>query len=349
VGGGAKPAQIQASRRVGSHESLGSAAHAMVASKSPSVTIVPEASSESETETVRDDEGQEGQQQVNGGRREESWRGGGGGEVEEVEDVSIPATVSDTDDSAPNSTATTPRAEPKKELFPAPVSASAAAAPSPPAPAASSVTKSRPSDVNVPPTAETIPAGPVSPPLVPPPTSSSSPSHPSRTPGAPRFRQPSPSHTTTSTSAENPPVSVDSGANTVASLSNSPQLDPADIASPQWADESAPSYARRSLLRAARGGSHTSTSSAGSNTLAKTNSVDSHMSAASGGTGGGGGAGRASHESGRGSNDPDYGFGYYDEDGQHEGVVTGTVKMAGTAARDMLGALSKSLWGFKRS
>lgn len=48
-------------------------------------------------------------------------------------------------------------------------------------------------------------------------------------------------------------------------------------------------------------------------------------------------------------NDPDYGFGYYDEDGQQEGVVSGTVKMAGTAARDMFGALSKSLWGLRRS
>ncbi|ORY92499.1 hypothetical protein BCR35DRAFT_297938 [Leucosporidium creatinivorum] len=341
---GTKPVQIQSSRKVGSQESLGSAAHAIAASSSPSVTIVPEASSESETETVRDDEGgeQQGSAAVNGvvGR---SVRLGGGAEVEEVEDVSIPATVSDTDDSAPNSAATTPKAEKKDSLFPAPTPVTPASAPTTP----SSVTKSRPAAVNVP--TESIPAGPVSPPLVPAPTSSSSPSHPSRTPGAPRFRQPSPSHTTTSTSAENPPVTVEGATPSVASLSNSPQLDPADIASPQWADESAPSYARRSLLRAARGGSHTSTSSAGSNALAKTNSVDSHASVGSAGGVGAGAAGRASHESGRGSNDPDYGFGYYDEDGQQDGVVSGTVKMAGTAARDMFGALSKSLWGFKRS
>lgn len=344
-GAGAKPVQIQSSRKVGSHESLASAAHAIAASSSPSVTIVPEASSESETETVRDDEGVEekGEGQVNGVRRNESW--GGGAEVEEVEDVSIPATVPDSDDSAPTSAATTPKVEQKESLFPAP--SPTAEAPTP-APTASSVSKSRPADINAPSTTESIPAGPVSPPLVPAPTSSSSPSHPSRTPGAPRFPQPSPSHATTSTSAENPPATVDGGSTTVASLSNSPQLDPADIASPQWADESAPSYARRSLLRAARGGSHTSTSSAGSNALAKTNSVDSHASTGSGGAVGGA-AGRASHESGRGVNDPDYGFGYYDEDGQQDGVVSGTVKMAGTAARDMFGALSKSLWGLRRS
>lgn len=50
-----------------------------------------------------------------------------------------------------------------------------------------------------------------------------------------------------------------------------------------------------------------------------------------------------------GPNDPDYGFGYYDEEGgQSEGLVGKTLEVAGTA-RDLLGAISKSLWGLRRS
>lgn len=115
--GGVKPGLIQQSRRVGSHESLSGAAHT-IASRSSSMGNVPEASSESESETVTGEGDGEGDEPavptkgLNGtaaviGPRSTSF--GQGAEVEEVEDVSIPATVSDTDDSAPSSEVTTPK------------------------------------------------------------------------------------------------------------------------------------------------------------------------------------------------------------------------------------------------
>ena len=80
------------------------------------------------------------------------------------------------------------------------------------------------------------------PPLVPAPTTS----------GPPRYRQPSPGTPTTSTNDEE-----GQGKHVeTTSLSGSPALDAADLAAATWSDEPAValSYARRSLLRAARGG-----------------------------------------------------------------------------------------------
>ena len=141
----------------------------------------------------------------------------------------------------------------------------------------------------------------ISPPLVP--TTSTS------TATAPRYRQPSPGAPTTSTTDD-----VED------SVSGSPAVDQEEISSGPWSDEPAvPSYARRSLLRASRGGGAASLSD-------REGSV----------------GGRSSIESGRGSHDDSYGFGYYDEDSDG-GIVSRTMEVAGTV-RDLFGALSRGLW-----
>ncbi|KAK4701937.1 hypothetical protein P7C70_g4288, partial [Phenoliferia sp. Uapishka_3] len=125
---------------------------------------------------------------------------------------------------------------------------------------------------------------------------------------APRYRQPSPAKPASSTTTEEDAHAVD-----LQSLSNSPALDPADLAAAPWSDESgSPSYARRSLLRAARGGSEVRED----------------------GT-------RASVDSARHLQTDDYGFGYYDEDAE-TGLVGRGLDVAGTA-RDIIGALSRGL------
>lgn len=119
-----------------------------------------------------------------------------------------------------------------------------------------------------------------------------------------RYRQPLPVGTTTSTTEEeieSPP-----------SLTNSPALDQDELSSTPWSEEiPTPSYARRSLLRAARGGG---------------NSTGSDREGSVGG--------RSSIESGRGSqHDDSYGFGYYDEDSEG-GIVSRTMEVAGTVRED---------------
>ncbi|KAM0787511.1 hypothetical protein ACM66B_003583 [Microbotryomycetes sp. NB124-2] len=200
-------------------------------------------------------------------------------------------------------------------------------------------TKARPAPVSV--AAANLPAAQVSPPLVPAPS-------PHLAVGQ-RYRQPSPSKA--ATNDEDEILGERAG---VASLSNSPALDPTDLASAQWSDESVPSYARRSLLRAARGNSSgAGNSSSHSSALHKTNSRDS--SSRSGGHGTDGEShssfgGRGSLDSGRSrSSTDDYGFSLYDDDGSNEhGIVGRTLEVAGTA-RDLLGAISKSLWGLRGS
>ncbi|KAM0748051.1 hypothetical protein T439DRAFT_328036 [Meredithblackwellia eburnea MCA 4105] len=186
--------------------------------------------------------------------------------------------------------------------------------------ASSSKPNGRPPPVKVTGPETAVPAAPISPPLVPAPASVAPatvekpqivPSHPSTSTGTPRYRQPSPAKLASSATTEEEAHAVD-----VQSLSNSPALDPADLASTQWSDEpTAPSYARRSLLRAARGGSISERDDS---------------------------TGRASVDSTRGVTPDDYGFGYYDDESE-TGIVGRTLDVAGTA-RDIIGALSRGLW-----
>lgn len=248
VGPPARAVGTLGQRRGGSSDSLSSLGGSLIGGSLPDL---PEASSESETETVRaQPEGEEFVEvhEHTRGRRL-SNDGSISGEIEQVEDVVL---------HSPAGTTTS--------LF------------SPP-------------------------------PLVPAPTTS----------GSPRYRQPLPSAPTTSTNDEE-----GQGKHVeTASLSGSPALDPADLAAAPWSDEPdvAPSYARRSLLRAARGG-HAS------------GGLEREES-------------RGSIDSGRGSTTgEDYGFGYYDEEGE-TGIVGRTLEVAGTA-RDLLGAISKGIWNLGR-
>ncbi|SDA02842.1 BZ3500_MvSof-1268-A1-R1_Chr11-1g03183 [Microbotryum saponariae] len=245
----------------------------------------------------------------------------------------------------------------------APVTSSASAQPP-------TAARGRPSPVVT--TAKPAP-GPVSPPLVPPPATTPAVAGGRTTvassgAGAPRFRQPSPSYATTSTSTAatvedtTRHSSSEDGSSLMPSLSNSPALDPTDLAGTQWSDEQVPSFARRSLLRAARGSTgggsggggagssssysttqHRSTGSAGSSASAsgtKDGLGPSSSSAKS--------TDRSSLDSGRDSTHDDYGFGYYDDDTSNESGLFGrTLEVAGTA-KGLLGALSKNIWHFGR-
>lgn len=143
-----------------------------------------------------------------------------------------------------------------------------------------------------------------SPPLVPGPVSAKTAPEASPPAPAPRYRQPSPAKPASSTTTDEEAHAVD-----LQSLSNSPALTPADLASTPWSDESnAPSYARRSLLRAARSMSEDGTRPSVDNPRVQTD---------------------------------DYGFGYYDE--EETGIVGRGLDVAGTA-RDIIGALSRGLW-----
>lgn len=345
-----KPIGIAQSRRVGSYESLNGHLAGHIAGTGSggsvgtprSLSDVTEASSESEADTVR-----------NGVATVSNVLGTSppDGQIEDVR-FPVPATFSDGEN---NSGTSTPQALPVDEhestaLPPAAATASLISA---------TAVKSRPAPVTVDST-QRVAAGPVSPPLVPAP-----PMNTARSTTGPRFRQPSPSHTTTSTTDEEghatAPVST-TAANATAesspklssSLSDSPALGPTDLASTPWSDEAVPSYARRSLLRAARGNSATSSSSSaagstGSHSLSKTLSRDS--AATTTGTSstigddvrGGGGTDnrRHSHPSHR-----DYDLDYWQsgDDAAGSGLVGRTLEVAGTA-KDLLGAISKSLWG----
>lgn len=142
----------------------------------------------------------------------------------------------------------------------------------------------------------------------------STPPHGSNTGGAPRYRQPSPGAPTTSTTDD------EGHAAETSSLSDSAALDSEDSNVPGSEETSVPSYARRSLLRASRAGS-----GLGGSSSEREGSI-----------------GRSSIESGRGSHDDSYGFGYYDEDSDG-GIVSRTLEVAGTV-RDLLGALSRGIW-----
>lgn len=128
---------------------------------------------------------------------------------------------------------------------------------------------------------------------------------------APRYRQPSPGATTTST--------IDDEGYTSEAAGTPEPEDPTSIPS---GSEETPihSNARRSLLRASRGGG-TSADREGS-------------------------IGRSSIESGRGSHDDSYGFGYYDEDSD-AGIVSRTLEVAGTV-RDLIGALGRGIWSSRK-
>lgn len=312
---GTKPIGIATSRRVGSYESLnGLVGQVSSSAGTPrSLSDVTEASSESEADTVKDGADEHG---ANGSRPViVNPAANDAAELDQIEDVALSATVSDGD--TPNdSGASTPQQQ-LEDMPPASVPGK-------------SVGKGRPAPVSV--SAAAVPDGPVSPPLVPAP----SPIGVRAPGGAPRFRQPSPSHATTSTT-EDEGHANDSPA--LGSLSNSPALNPADLATTQWSDESVPSYARRSLLRAARGNSTN-----GSHSLAKTTSRDSNSQDGVAAGAGGGGAHRGSVDSGRHSpNDYDLDYWQGDELGG-SGLVGRTLEVAGTA-KDLLGAISKSLWG----
>ncbi|KAK4056040.1 protein phosphatase regulator [Microbotryomycetes sp. JL221] len=261
-------------------------------------------------------------------------------EAEQIEDVAStsPTTVRATfTDSEPGSSGTaTPLATPLHQPDESPLVSSASRH------SGATVTKARPAPVSV--SASHVPAAPVSPPLVPAPS-------PHVAVGQ-RYRQPSPSKATTTTE-EDDALGQHSG---IASLSNSPALDPTDLASAQWSDESAPSYARRSLLRAARGSSGSSGGAHGAlDSLHKTTSRDSayrggggHRSTDGDSSQSSGFGGRGSLDSGRSrSSTDDFGFSLYDDDGSSDsGIMGKTLEVAGTA-RDLLGAISKSLWGLR--
>lgn len=380
LGGGAKPISISSSRRVGSYESLNALGGPGVgAGGRPTLGDVVESKEENES-------GFEVGRQViidagNSNNIYDKTTTGTGGivpkhtnssvGVEEDEDddgvkhfevVDLPATVPDeevaswspTKSSPPKSSTTTTGSTPKTTVT--------IKAPTPPS-STTSTKKSPPSTIVTPKPSE-VPTGPTSPPLIPAPSSSSGLNGTSRPPGtAPRFRQPSPSTTTTSTTDEEGHA-VDSPS-LLTSLSNSPALDPTDLASTQWSDEptpssssstptagSVPSYARRSLLRAARGGSHSSTSSHGADSITAPSSTtkDDHLLAPSlsnnntrNSTDSSGRASSAASDGGG-----DYGF-FYEDDGRggngngESGLVGRTLEVAGTA-RDLLGAISKGLW-----
>lgn len=262
-GGGARPIGIPGSRRGGSSDSLSSMAGTLMGGREV-MPGLPEASSESETETVRQDDEPPVVHVASSL----------GAQVTTIEDVdAVPLSVD---------------------------------------PVQLSGSLGRPTYVNLAPGVNTNPtSGLISPPLVPAPSSASA---LNRASTSSKYRQPSPSAPTTSTTDDGD-LPLESP-----SLSNSPALDPADLASTPWSDETpVPSYARRSLLRASRGGH--------APTLERDDS-------------------RGSIDSGRGSTHDDYGFGYYDEDAD-TGIVGRTFEVAGTA-RDLLGALSKGIWNFGR-
>lgn len=276
---GSRPIGIPSSRRGGSSDALNTLAGGMPGSRL--MPDLPEASNESEGETVKTVEEEEEEEEVQApvhhphvvGRPDSPL-----GVVETVEDVALPSMIPHV-------------ATPPIEILPS--------SPSPPpspiletAPLPEPQLEQRPSSF---------------PPTVP--------AHPSTSPAvAPRYRQPSPIKPASSLTTDEEAHAVD-----LHSLSNSPSLDAADLAATQWSDEpsssSEPSYARRSLLRAARG----TASHSGEREREE-------------------GTGRASVE---GSHD-DYGFGYYDEDAE-PGLVGRTLDVAGTA-RDLIGALSRGLW-----
>ena len=97
---------------------------------------------------------------------------------------------------------------------------------------------------------------------------------------------------------------------------------------------SAPSYARRSLLRASRGGgNHTSASSEREGSIGGRSSIES-----------GRGGSSNQHPSGSETVDDSYGFGYYDEDSDG-GIVSRTTEVLAGTVRDLLGAaLSRGFW-----
>lgn len=183
---------------------------------------------------------------------------------------------------------------------------------------------------------------------------SSQPTHPSL---PARYRQPSPSSATTlvddDTATAISRVNSNGESGAAASLSNSPALDPIDLASTQWSDENpVPSYARRSLLRAARGGSSSShhgiygSDRTGNGENSSTSSLD--RVASNSGNSMKGSIG--SIDSGIGPSD-DYGFGssYYDEvleGGTSEGGLVGRTLEVAATTRDLLGATFKGLWAF---
>ncbi|KDE03873.1 hypothetical protein MVLG_05695 [Microbotryum lychnidis-dioicae p1A1 Lamole] len=230
--------------------------------------------------------------------------------------------------------------------------------------------RGRPSPVVT--TAKPVP-GPVSPPLVPPPATTPAVAGgrtmvASSGAGAPRFRQPSPSYATTSTSTAatvedtTRHSSSDDASSLMPSLSNSPALDPTDLAGTQWSDEQVPSFARRSLLRAARGSTGGGSGGGGANSSSSYNATQHRStgsvgsSASASGTKDGLGPSsssakstdRSSLDSGRDSTHDDYGFGYYDDDTANESGLFGrTLEVAGTA-KGLLGALSKNIWHFGR-
>ncbi|GAA5972326.1 hypothetical protein JCM21900_001789 [Sporobolomyces salmonicolor] len=367
---GAKPISIQASQRVGSYESFGSVVSASSASGASRMPDLPEASPESEAGTIRPSGGNPRLGIVTSSSVDSfASLGSLGGPTtptspsvpsprkrfqamvpddddEEgetrVEDVdAFPATIDDTEElrrEEEKRTAQEKQDEVERTAQDDPERLAESAAPK---------AADRPPPVLVAPPS-TVPPGPASPALVTAPTdtlpvespmptsapaasSSTSPAlgH-GRTPSGPRLRNPSPSTPTTSTTAEegHAEVVVDpSGSSTDPSpapsaMDCSPLLDGIDGASATHADASSsshkrqPSFARRSLLRAARG-----SSDQGRGDEATPN-----------------GQSRASVEGGSGAPvDADYGFGY-DED------VGKGIDVAGTA-RDLLGAISKGIWG----
>ncbi|SCV73296.1 BQ2448_7222 [Microbotryum intermedium] len=295
-----------------------------------------------------------------------------GGEIEIVEDVAFgdarrisssnwsSSSLSSSGAPAIKKTVSPERSALSRQINPDPVldaksASTTSAAPATSSPAQPTANRGRPSPVVT--TAKPAP-GPVSPPLVPPPTATPAIAGgrtiASSGAGAPRFRQPSPSYTTTAATVDDTRHSEDSSS-LMPSLSNSPALDPTDLTGTQWSDEQVPSFARRSLLRAARGSTggsggastsynstqHRSTGSAGSS--ASVGTKDALASSASAKS-----PDRSSLDSGRDLTHDDYGFGYYDDDTSNEsGLLGRTLEVAGTA-KDLLGALSKNIWHFGR-
>ncbi|KAI5479193.1 hypothetical protein MNV49_004054 [Pseudohyphozyma bogoriensis] len=283
--------------RKGSSESLSNLANQLNAARV--MPDLPEASSESETETLKAVVDDETEDDDDDDEIKESSNSpvtsviitpsspNEGPDIETVEDVEIPGETSKTKKAAPAPVTT------QRNVAPGPKSPPLVPAPAVTSPGiATSSTSTAASTSN-----------------------NSTANHPSTSSGGPRYRQPSPSAPTTSTTTERDPIS--SATEAVPSLSNSPSLDPAEFASPAWADEkdATPSYARRSLLRAARGGSSEGRDES---------------------------SGRGSVDSGRSGHQDDYGFGLYDEDGE-SGLVGRTLDVVGSA-RDLLGAITKGVW-----
>ncbi|GAA5886934.1 hypothetical protein JCM5296_005198 [Sporobolomyces johnsonii] len=367
---GAKPISIQASQRVGSYESFASVVSGASASGASRMPDLPEASPESEAGLLRPGNGSSRLGIVTSSSVDSFASLGslGGpptptspsapsprkrfqamvpddddedGEMR-VEDVdAFPATIDDTEElrrEEEEQTAKEKQDEGERKAQDEPERQAESAAPkaadrpppvlvappstAPPGPASSTLV-STPTD--------TLPLESPTPTAAPAASSSASPAlgH-GRTPSGPRLRNPSPSTPTTSTTAEegHAEVVVDPSGSSAdpspaaSAMDRSPSLDGPDGA-PTTADDASssshkrqPSFARRSLLRAARGSSDQGRGDEATSNGQSRASVDGTSGAPV---------------------DADYGFGY-DED------VGKGIDVAGTA-RDLLGAISKGIWG----